>query len=64
MADPDLQIRGGGGGSHPEPEMRAEGEGGWSLGPQFGLNIRGGKPPLVPPLDPPLLLHGPTVNSL
>ena len=41
MADPDLQIRGGGG--HPDPAIR----GGWSqkvffrpFGPQFGLKIR------------------------
>ena len=28
VADPDLQIRGGGKGGHPDPEIR--GEGGWS----------------------------------
>ena len=48
MADPDLQIRrGGGGGGHPDPEIK---EGGLGLitilfrpfEPQFGLNIRGG----------------------
>ena len=44
MADPDLQIRGGGGGSHLDPEKR----GGQSqknffqpFEPQFGLKIRG-----------------------
>ena len=48
MADPELQIRrGGGGGGHPDPEIR--GEGGKLFkppGPQFSLKIRGG-----PPLD-------------
>ena len=48
VADPDLQIReGGGGGDHPYPEIRT----GWSkfffrpFGPQFGLKIRGGPLP-------------------
>ena len=46
--DPDLKIRGGGGG-----------DGGLSLqkkkfGPQFGLKIRGGRVSRTPPLDPPL----------
>ena len=40
MADPDIQIRGGGWG------------GGGGFGPQFGLKIRGG---LALPLDPPLI---------
>ena len=35
MANPDLQIRRGGGADHPDPEI---GEG----GTQFGLQIRGG----------------------
>ena len=35
MANPDLQIRRGGGAGHPDPEI---GEG----GTQFGLQIRGG----------------------
>ena len=44
VADPDLQIKGGGGGGQPDPEIR----GGslqkkffWPFGPQFGLKIRG-----------------------
>ena len=56
MADPDFQIRGGGGGGvgHPDPEMR----GGPSLkkkigGPQFGLKISG-VGSRASPLDPPL----------
>ena len=56
MADPDLQIRGGGG--HPDPEIR----GGDDLkknyfrhlGPQFGLKEKGGGP-AGPSLDPPLV---------
>ena len=56
MANPDLQIRGGGegrGSGHPDHEIR-----GWPglkkiffrpFGPHFGLKIR--EPP---PLDPPL----------
>ena len=61
VADPDVQIRGGGegGGSHPDSEI----SGGdvskkiffgpsW---PHFGLKIRGGPGPLrAPPLNPPL----------
>ena len=39
MANPDLQIRRGGGAGHPDPEI---GEG----GTQFGLQIRGGGLPL------------------
>ena len=63
LADPDLQIRGvGGGAGHPEPEIRA--------GPRLQKNIfsallasfwsknkvgGGGEPgPRAPPLDPPL----------
>ena len=51
MADPDLQIREGGG--HPDPEIREEP--GLNkifflpFGPQFGLKVRGALP-----LDPPL----------
>ena len=59
MADPYLQITGGGGGGgapgHPDPEIRRGGRSPkqffWLFGPQFGLKIRGG----VPPLDLPLL---------
>ena len=56
MADPDLQIRGGGGG-HLDPEVR--GSPGLKkiifrpFGPQFGLKVRGAGP-LAPPLDQPL----------
>ena len=42
MADPDLQTRKRGPAGHPRPEM--------TFGPQFGLKIRGGPPPLDPPL--------------
>ena len=54
VADPDLQI--GGGGRHPDPEIR----GGAGLKKHFrpfgplGLKIRGGGPPRAPPMDPPL----------
>ena len=49
MADPDLQMAGGGGNGHPEPEIR---RGGGAIskkkirqfGPQFGLRIRAGEP--------------------
>ena len=54
LANPDLQIRGGGG--HPVPEIRGGGVTGLKknffppFGPQFGLNIRVGGPALNPPL--------------
>ena len=58
MANPDLQVRGGGeGGGHPDHEIR--GWPGlkkiffWPFGPHFGLKIRGGGPP-GPSLDPPV----------
>ena len=49
VADQDLQIRGGGGGGHPDPEIR----GGLAskkhvfrpFGPHFDLIIRGPGPP-------------------
>ena len=46
VADPDLQIRGGGEGalSHPDPEIRGGGGGG-------GITKKFFRPP---PLDPPL----------
>ena len=49
-ADPDLQIRGGGGGSgHPDPEIIGVGRSKKNffrpLGPQFGPKIRGADPP-------------------
>ena len=47
VADPDLYIRGGGGG-HPDPEIRGGGRS------QFGLKIEGVWTPRAPPLDPPL----------
>ena len=53
LANPDLQIRGGG---HPDPEIKGGG-GDRSpkkffppFGRQFGLNIRVGGPALDPPL--------------
>ena len=63
VADPDLQIRGGGGGKggHPDPEIR--GEGGWSPKKFFSAlqasvwsknKGGGGRAPWAPPLDPPL----------
>ena len=59
MADPDLQIKEGGG--HLDPEIRGEGARPQKnffppFGPHFGLKIRGGgRAPQAPPLDPPLL---------
>ena len=60
MADPDLKIRGlggggGGRGGHPDPEIR--GRPGHKkiffrpFGPQFGLKLRGSPPPRDPPLQ-------------
>ena len=52
VADPDLQIRGGGGGgwgSQPDPEIRE------SFEPQFGLKIRGA---WAPSLDLPMVTKG------
>ena len=62
MADPDLQIREGGGG-HPDPEIR----GGGAVSKKFFSLLRvsfwsknkGGRAPRAPPLDPPLL----TINK-
>ena len=56
MPDPDLEIRwGGGGGDHPDPSLDKGGAGSPKnffplFGPQFGLKIRGGGPPVDPPL--------------
>ena len=54
MADPDLQIRGGGG-RHPDPEIRGRGVVSKKF---FWSKNKGGaggpRAPLVPPLDPPL----------
>ena len=57
---PDLQIRWGGGGGHPDPEIR----GGRSqktffqpFGLQFGLKIRGGRSPRALTKDSPLSLQ-------
>ena len=64
MADPDLQIRGKGGGGgeeggHPDPEIRGAGTG-LQKNSFFGLKIRGRPgPPRVPPLDPPLFIKWP-----
>ena len=44
VPDPDLEM-GGGGGSHPDPELRgaqSPQKWFWPFGPQFGLNISGG----------------------
>ena len=43
LADPDLQI--GGGGGHPEPQIRVVGRFFRPFGPQFGPKIRGAGPP-------------------
>ena len=52
VPDPDLEIRGRGGGEggvHPDPELRVGGSRlqifFWLFGPQFGLRIRGPWPP-------------------
>ena len=59
VTDPDLEIRGGGrwGSGHPDPEIRGEQSTKnffRPFGPPFGLKIRGARPPLAPPIDPPL----------
>ena len=60
MADPDLQIRGGGGGGRSSKPCD-KGGGPVSktfsrpFGPPFGPKIRGGWVPRDPPLDPPLV---------
>ena len=59
VADPDLQIKGGGGGL-PNPEIRGEGANLQKkffrpFVPQFRLKIRGHQALL---LDPPLRTHG------
>ena len=53
VADPDLQIRA----DHPDPEMkRGPGLNFFfpPFGPQFGLKLSGGGPPLASPVDPSL----------
>ena len=66
VADPDLQMGGGGRGLlSPDPGMGGGGRGllspdpGMGGGrPQFGLKISGGgRAPRAPPLDPPLNTH-------
>ena len=62
MADPDLQIRGGGVG-HPDHKIRGGGLKNFfflPFGPQFGLEVSGagcggggGRSPRAPPLDSP-----------
>ena len=65
----------GEGGGRPDSEIRGAGGGGLKknffrpFGPQFGLKIMGERPPMAPPLDPPLLYtkwavdHSPTPAS-
>ena len=53
VADPDLQIRGEGGGSHPDPEIRG-GRSPEKFFSHFGGKIRGSRAPREPPLVPPL----------
>ena len=56
VADPDLQIRGGGGG-HPDPEIRggpASKKMFSAVRASFSSENKGGWPPWVPPLVPPL----------
>ena len=66
VADPDLQIRGGGGGGHPDPEISRGAQSPKKFfrlfGPHFDRKIRGGRAPRAPPLDPPLPL--PTVFDM
>ena len=58
VPDPDLEIRGGGGGGtdgHPDPEIRVGGGGLQknnfrTCGPPFGLKIRRGRTPPPEPL--------------
>ena len=54
LADPHLETREGPG--HPDPEIRGGGsQFFWPFGPQFGLQISGGRRPRrASPLDPPL----------
>ena len=58
MTDPDLEIRGGGGSGHPDPEIRGEQSHPKffrPFGPHFGLKIRGGGgTPGPSPRSPPL----------
>ena len=53
---------GGGGGGHPDPEIRGGRRRSQKtifqpFGLQFGLKIRGGRPPGALPMDPPLSLQ-------
>ena len=61
VADPDLQLRRGGGGSHPDPEIQdgspvSKKNFVWTFRSQFGVKIRGGGAQ-APPLDPLLAWH-------
>ena len=56
MADPDLEMGGGGGEGHPDPEMRGEGRSGLRASFWSKNKVGGGRAPRVPPLDPPLKL--------
>ena len=57
LADPDLQIRGGGGPDHRDPEIRGGGVSKkifLALQASVWSKNKGDRPPLAPPLDPPL----------
>ena len=60
MAEPDLQIRGEGGGGHPDPEIRRRGGGAVNkkyfpaLRASVWSKNKGARPPRFSPLDPPL----------
>ena len=61
MADPDLQIRGGGGSGHPDPEIRGE-ERDQKFFPALRASVwsknkwAGGRPP-GPPVPLPWIRH-------
>ena len=60
-ADPDLQIRGGGGGSHPDPEIR-----GVLVSKKFFFGLSGLIPldlPLVPLIQDTLIAHQSILNK-
>ena len=60
MADPDLQIRGGGAPGHPDPEIRGARSPKKFFRPSgaasvLSKNKRGARASQAPPLNPPLL---------